>query len=85
MPSILLPKRFFYLVLVISQQLHSDFSQVRYQQILCLAQPVALAKNLQIVLYYTKAMLLISRVGEMMMCIHLQTRVSVNTVSSSQV
>lgn len=74
----------FCLVLVISQQLLSDFAQGRYQQVLCLAQPVALAKNLQIILYYAKVMLLISRVREMM-CIHLQTRVYVNTVSSSQV
>lgn len=72
--AISLPKRFFYLVLVISQQLHENSAQGRYQKVLCLAQSVTLAKNLQILLYYAKAVLLISRVREMLMCIHLWTR-----------
>lgn len=71
--AILLPKRFFCLVLVISQQLHENSAQGRYQKVLCLAQSVALAKNLQILLYYAKAVLPISRVREMLMCVHLRT------------
>lgn len=78
-------QKFFRLVLVISQQLYTGFAQGRYQQVLRVAQPVALAPNLQMRLHCAKAMVLVSSAGEMMVSIHLYTHVRVNTVGGCRV
>lgn len=81
--EVLLPKCF--LSRVWSQQLHARFAQSRYQQMLCVPQPAALVANMQMRLHCTKAILLVSRIGEMRMSIHLHTHLHANTVGSSQV